>query len=43
MRPTAIVFCGLDFLWPGFVAKGYYQLPVGALFGSGFLVPRALT
>ena len=28
---TAIVFCGLDFLWLGFVAKGYYQSQVGAL------------
>lgn len=28
---TAIVFCGLDFLWLGFVAKGYYQARVGAL------------
>ena len=28
---TAIVFCGLDFLWLGFVAKDYYQSQVGAL------------
>jgi hypothetical protein len=28
---TAVVFCGLDFLWLGFVAKGYYQSQVGAL------------
>ena len=28
---TAILFCGLDFLWLGFVAKGYYQSQVGAL------------
>ena len=28
---TAIVFCGLDFLWLGFIAKGYYQSQVGAL------------
>jgi uncharacterized membrane protein len=28
---TAIAFCGLDFLWLGFVAKGYYQSQVGAL------------
>ncbi len=28
---TAIVFCGLDFIWLGFVAKGYYQAQVGAL------------
>jgi uncharacterized membrane protein len=28
---TAIVFCGLDFLWLGFVAKGYYQSQVGGL------------
>ena len=28
---TAIVFCGLDFLWLGYVAKGYYQAQVGAL------------
>jgi uncharacterized membrane protein len=28
---TAIVFCGLDFLWLGFVAKAYYQSQVGAL------------
>ena len=28
---TVIVFCGLDFLWLGFVAKGYYQSQVGAL------------
>ena len=28
---TFIVFCGLDFLWLGFVAKGYYQSQVGAL------------
>jgi uncharacterized membrane protein len=28
---TAIVFCGLDFIWLGFVAKGYYQSQVGAL------------
>jgi uncharacterized membrane protein len=25
---TAIVFCCLDFLWLGFVAKGYYQSQV---------------
>jgi len=28
---TALVFCGLDFLWLGFIAKGYYQSQVGAL------------
>ena len=28
---TAIVFCGLDFLWLGFVAKGYYQSQIGTL------------
>jgi uncharacterized membrane protein len=28
---TFIVFCGLDFLWLGFVAKGYYQSQVGML------------
>jgi uncharacterized membrane protein len=28
---TAVVFCGLDFLWLGFVAKGYYQSQVGTL------------
>lgn len=28
---TAIVFCGLDFLWLGFIAKGYYQSQIGAL------------
>ena len=28
---TAIVFCGLDFLWLGYVAKGYYQSQIGAL------------
>jgi uncharacterized membrane protein len=28
---TAIAFCGLDFIWLGFVAKGYYQSQVGAL------------
>ena len=28
---TAIVFCALDFLWLGFVAKGYYQSQVGTL------------
>jgi uncharacterized membrane protein len=28
---TFIVFCGLDFLWLGFVAKGYYQSQVGTL------------
>ena len=28
---TLAVFCGLDFLWLGFVAKGYYQSQLGAL------------
>jgi len=28
---TLVVFCGLDFLWLGFVAKGYYQSQVGTL------------
>ena len=28
---TLAVFCGLDFLWLGFVAKGYYQSQVGTL------------
>lgn len=28
---TAIVFCGLDFIWLGFVAKGYYQSQIGTL------------
>ena len=28
---TVVVFCGLDFLWLGFVAKGYYQSQVGPL------------
>jgi len=28
---TAVVFCGLDFLWLGFIAKGYYQSQVGPL------------
>jgi uncharacterized membrane protein len=28
---TAVVFCGLDFLWLGVVAKGYYQSQVGTL------------
>jgi uncharacterized membrane protein len=28
---TAVAFCGLDFLWLGFVAKGYYQSQVGTL------------
>jgi uncharacterized membrane protein len=28
---TFVVFCGMDFLWLGFVAKGYYQSQVGAL------------
>ncbi len=28
---TAIVFCGLDFIWLGFVAKGYYQTQIGTL------------
>ena len=28
---TAIVFCGLDFLWFGYVAKDYYQSQIGAL------------
>ena len=28
---TFIVFCGLDFVWLGFVAKGYYQSQVGTL------------
>jgi uncharacterized membrane protein len=28
---TAVAFCGLDFLWLGFVAKDYYQSQVGAL------------
>jgi len=28
---TFIAFCGLDFLWLGFVAKGYYQSQIGAL------------
>jgi uncharacterized membrane protein len=28
---TAVAFCGLDFVWPGFVAKDYYQEQVGAL------------
>ncbi|MEO8344814.1 MAG: DUF2177 family protein [Betaproteobacteria bacterium] len=28
---TAIVFCGLDFIWLGYVAKDYYQAQVGAL------------
>ena len=28
---TAIVFCGLDFLWLGYIAKDYYQSQVGAL------------
>jgi uncharacterized membrane protein len=28
---TVVVFCGLDFLWLGFVAKGYYQSQVGSL------------
>ena len=28
---TFVVFCGLDFLWLGFIAKGYYQSQVGTL------------
>jgi uncharacterized membrane protein len=28
---TAVAFCALDFLWLGYVAKGYYQSQVGAL------------
>jgi uncharacterized membrane protein len=28
---TLAVFCGLDFLWLGFVAKGYYQSQLGGL------------
>jgi uncharacterized membrane protein len=28
---TALVFCMLDFIWLGFVAKGYYQSQVGGL------------
>lgn len=28
---TAMAFCGLDFLWLGYVAKGYYQAQVGTL------------
>lgn len=28
---TAIVFCVLDLIWLGFVARGYYQSQVGAL------------
>ena len=28
---TAIAFCGLDFIWLGWVAKGYYQAQVGPL------------
>ena len=28
---TFIVFCALDFLWLGFVAKSYYQSQVGTL------------
>jgi len=28
---TFIVFCGLDFVWLGFIAKGYYQSQVGTL------------
>jgi uncharacterized membrane protein len=28
---TFVVFCGMDYLWLGFVAKGYYQSQVGAL------------
>ena len=28
---TFVVFCVLDFLWLGFVAKGYYQSQVGTL------------
>jgi uncharacterized membrane protein len=28
---TLVVFCGLDFLWLGFIAKGYYQSQVGTL------------
>ena len=28
---TFVVFCGLDFIWLGFVAKDYYQSQIGAL------------
>ena len=28
---TAIAFCGLDFIWLGWVAKGYYQAQIGPL------------
>ena len=28
---TAVVFCLLDLIWLGFVAKGYYQSQVGSL------------
>jgi uncharacterized membrane protein len=39
---TAIVFCGLDFLWLGFVAKGYYQSQIGALLLSKPNLPVAM-
>jgi uncharacterized membrane protein len=38
---TAIVFCGLDFLWLGFIAKGYYQSQLGALLLEKSNVPVA--
>ena len=39
---TLAVFCGLDFLWLGFVAKGYYQSQLGALLLEKPNVPVAV-
>jgi uncharacterized membrane protein len=38
---TLAVFCGLDFLWLGFVAKGYYQSQLGALLLEKPIIPVA--
>lgn len=39
---TLIVFAGIDFVWLGFVAQGYYRSQIGHLLADPFLLGPAV-
>jgi uncharacterized membrane protein len=39
---TLLVFAGIDFIWLGFVAQGYYRSQIGHLFADQVNMPAAV-